>query len=382
VQRYFEDIALSELKFEELRPNDLFMFARQRLAEGERDLAREAFEKVVQMAPQHFQALTLLGSLSYQVGDDLQAEAYVDRAIELTQAAAARRPRDMGLRASLANLLTTRGRREEAEQIVREVDLPIYPVRSTQEEFEARIADATARGLPSILINTVPKSASESIWNRLAEGLGLAQGHISVFLYPDCSVVPSRAAFAARGGLIAKEHLRASEHNLSILAEHDFRRIVFHLRDPRQVIVSWAHFVRDDVSMRLMGPLWRKVVPPHAVLTADLPTLLDWCIDHFLPQLLEFVDGWRKVAADDASPFQVRFLSFERFLDDPQGYFDETLAFLEIDPARFRAEAETESVHLRKGEKEEWRAVLSKDQKARAWKQIPAELAEEQGWRK
>ena len=101
-----------------------------------------------------------------------------------------------------------------------------------------------------------------------------------------------------------------------------------------------------------------------------------------MPLLLEFVDGWRKVAADDASPFQVRFLSFERFLDDPQGYFDEALAFLEIDPARFRAEAETESVHLRKGEKEEWRAVLSKDQMARAWKQIPAELAEEQGWRK
>jgi hypothetical protein len=373
---------LSELKFEELPPDDLFMFARQRLAEGEREVAREAFEKVVQLAPQHFQALTLLGSLSYQIGDDLQAEAYVDRAIELTRAAAKRHPQDMGLRASLANLMTARGQREEAEQIICGVELPIYPVRATQEEFEARIADATARGLPSILINTVPKSASESIWNRLAEGLGLAQGHISVFLYPDCSVVPSRAAFAARGGLIAKEHLRASEHNLSILAEHGFRRIVFHLRDPRQVIVSWAHFVRDDVSMRLMGPLWRKVVPPHAVLTADLPTLLDWCIDHFLPLLLEFVDGWRKVAADDASPFQVRFLSFERFLDDPQGYFDEALAFLEIDPARFRAEAETESVHLRKGEKEEWRAVLSKGQMARAWKQIPAELAEEQGWRK
>jgi tetratricopeptide (TPR) repeat protein len=372
---------LSELKFEELRPNDLFMFARQRLAEGDRDIACEALEKVVRMAPQHFQALTLLGSISYQVGNDLQAEAYVDRAIELTRAAAERRPHDMGLQASLANLLTTRGLREEAERIVREVDLPIYPVRATQEEFEARIEDATARGLPSILINTVPKSASESIWNRLAEGLGLAQGHISVFLYPDCSVVPSRAAFAARGGLISKEHLPASEHNLSILAEHGFQRIIFHLRDPRQVIVSWAHFVRDDVSMRLMGPLWRKVVPPHAVLSADLPTLLDWCIDNFLPLLLEFVDGWRRVADDEASPFRIRFFSFERFLDDPRGYLDEALAFLEIDPARFSAEAEAESIHLRKGEKDEWRTVLSKEQRARAWARIPAALAEEQGWR-
>ena len=372
---------MSELKFEELRPNDLYMFARQRLAEGEREVASEALEKVVRMAPQHFQALTLLGSISFQVGDDVQAEAFIDRAIELNRVASQRHPGDMGLRASLANLLTTRGRREEAEQIIRTVDLPVYPVRATQEEFDARIADANRRALPSILINTVPKSASESIWNRLAEGLGLAQGHISVFLYPDCSVVPSRTAFAARGGLISKEHLPASAHNLSILAEHDFRRIVFHLRDPRQVIVSWAHFVRDDVSMRLMGPLWRKVVPPHRVLSADMSTLLDWCIDNFLPLLLEFVEGWRRVAADETSGFRVRFFSFERFLDEPQGYLDDAMAFLEIDPASFRAEARAEVVHLRKGEKDEWRGVLSSKQKARAWDLIPTALAEEQGWR-
>lgn len=371
---------MSELTFEELRPNDLFMFARQRLAEGERDVARDALEKVLRLAPDHFQAATLLGSISFQVGDDLQGEAFVDRAIELTRTAAERRPRDMGLRASLANLLTTRGQREEAEQILREVELPIYPVRATQEEFDARIAAAKARGLPSVLINTVPKSASESIWNRLAEGLGLAQGHISLFLYPDCSVVPSRAAVAAQGGIISKEHLPASAHNLTVLAEHGFQRIVFHLRDPRQVTVSWAHFVRDDVSMRLMGPLWRKVVPPHVVLSADLSTLLDWCIDNFLPLLLEFVAGWREVAESEIAPFDIRFLSFERFLDDPNGYLDEALDFLQIDPAHFSAEAEAEVVHLRKGEKDEWRDVLSKEQRARAWSRIPPELAAEQGW--
>ena len=94
-----------------------------------------------------------------------------------------------------------------------------------------------------------------------------------------------------------------------------------------------------------------------------------------------FVKGWRQVAESEIAPFAIQFLSFECFLDDPNGYLGEALDFLEIDPALFSAEAEAEVVHLRKGEKDEWRAVLSKEQKARAWSQIPSKLAAEQGWR-
>ena len=256
------------------------------------------------------------------------------------------------------------------------------PVRATEEEFEARVAGATANGLPSVLINTVPKSASESIWNQLAEGLGLGQGHVSICLYPDCTVVPSRLAQAARGGIIAKEHLPASSHNLSLLSAHGFTKIVFHLRDPRQVILSWAHFVRDDVSMRLMGPLWRKVVPPLSVLSTDFDALLDWCVDDFLPRLIAFIDGWQKVAADPSSPFELRFLSFEQYLDNPKGYFEDVLTFMDIDASHFRDDANAETVHMRKGEKEEWRDVLSEAQQERAWQQITPALAEANGWRR
>ena len=366
--------------YDQLEPSELDAMARRHLAEGDLATARNLFEKTVQRAPRHHGAFAMLGSICYQVGEDMQAEVYVDSAIEILRRLAKQRPDKHGVRASLANLVMARGNEEEAIQLIRDIALPIRPIRASEEEFRQRISAARAEGLPSILINTVPKSASESIWNRLATGLGLAQGHVSIFLYPDCAVVPHRALAAAPGGLIAKEHLPASDYNVQQLALSGYDRIVFHLRDPRQVLLSWAHFVRDDVSMRLLGALWRKVVPPTTVLQQDLSGLIDWCIDTQLPLLIAFVEGWRRLGSTPHAPLAVRFLSFESYLDAPEGYLKSVLDFAEIDPARFDFEAESQTVHLRKGEKAEWRAVFTGKQRERAARLIPPEMAEEFGW--
>ncbi|MDX1401779.1 MAG: hypothetical protein R3245_07645 [Kiloniellales bacterium] len=368
------------MELKDLNPNDLLMFGRQRLAEGDRGIAKNALETLVHKAPDYSQAFALLASIAYQEGEDFQAEAYLDRAIDLMRTMSEKRPRDMPTRASFANLLMARGHTDEAVSLLKEVDLPIYPVRATDEEFEAKLSQAREKGVASILINTVPKSASESIWNRLASGLGLAQGHISLCLYPDCTVIPARAGFAANGGLIAKEHLPATPHNLAALSDAGFKRVIFHLRDPRQVLVSWAHFVKDDVSMRLMGPLWRKVVPPATVLGGGLEAILDWCVDGFLPQLIGFVEGWQKAAEDPNQQMDVKFLAFETFLKDEEDYIGEALSFLGIDPQSFDWTARSETVHLRQGEAEEWRDVLTSRQKEKAWSLIPRDLTAQQGW--
>jgi hypothetical protein len=357
-----------------------YQMAHRQQAAGRLDEARRIYERILELVPIHAEALTMLGSISYQQGDDTQADAYVDRAIETYQAVLARLPGSAAARAPLVNLLLARNRAAEAERQIIDLDLPVNPIRATPEEFARRRRSGMRRGLPPMLINTVPKSASESIWNRLAEGLGLAQCHLSLGLYPDCCLVPARVRMAAAGGLIAKEHLPATPFNLAVLAEHGLSRIVFHLRDPRQATLSWAHFVRDDVAMRLMAPLWRKIVPPLAVLRGDMPGLIDWCIETYLPLLMDFIRGWEAVSADPAQPIQVMFQSFELFRAEPRRYFDEVLAFCAVDPALFAIEAEAEIVHLRKGLVDEWRTVFSKDQAARAWRLIPDDLADGFGW--
>jgi hypothetical protein len=183
------------------------------------------------------------------------------------------------------------------------------------------------------------------------------------------------------GGVIAKEHIPASGHNLRQLSEAGIDRMVFHVRDPRQATLSWAHFVRDDVSMRLMAPIWRKVVPPASVLSQDLTATLDWAIEVYLPRLVRFMTDWDAVGRDGGRDLQVTFLSFERFRTDPEGYLGDVMEVHGIDPESFDAEAGGEDVHYRKGELDEWRQVFTRQQARRAWEAIPRDLAQRFGWR-
>ncbi len=368
------------LSLKNIEPEKAFDIARRMQADGKLDEARKIYEQLLHQMPRHPQSLTMLGSIAYQQGDDLQGEAFIDRAIEVYRELLPHAPHDPGLRGSMMNLLMTRQHTGEAEALAADLMLPINPVRATRAQFESARGAAIAKDIPLILINTVPKSASESIWNRLAEGLGTAQGHLSLCLYPDCCLLPARVTEGLRGGLIAKEHIPATRHNLDVMAQQGLKRMVFHVRDPRQVTLSWAHFVRDDISMRLMGPLWRKIVPPAAVLQQEFSGLLDWCIDHFLPGTLEFMAGWMALEQKSDAPLEIQFMSFERFLDDPRGYLDEVLDFAGVDRALFRDKDDAEVVHLRKGQKDEWRQVLSKAQQDRAWRQIPSDMAEAFGW--
>ncbi len=322
----------------------------------------------------------MLSSIAYQQGDDVQADAYLDRAIEIYQAVVQQMSGLLQARAPLVNFLLARGQRAEAESYAVDLDLPINPVRATREEFFRRRRFGIDRGMPAILLNTVPKSASESIWNKLAESLAMGQGHLSLGLFPECCVIPFRVRAASEGGMIAKEHLLATDFNLRMLAQNGITKVVCHLRDPRQATLSWAHFVHDDVSMRLMGPLWRRIVPPAAIFKHDLPEQIDWCVDHYLPLLIDFARGWRNVQDDKDQPIEVLFLSFEGFRTAPENYYARVLQFYGIEAGRFSAEAKADVVHLRKGLLDEWREVFTRKQKERAWELIPDDIAELFDW--
>ncbi len=360
-----------------------FHHGRTLQAEGKLADAKRVFEQILLQVPHHSESLTLLASTSYQLGDAIQGDAYATRAVEVLQQHLVKEPNATPARALLANLLLSRGRRAEAEAICERLFLPLNPIRMSTAEFNERRQSAAFTGLPPMIINTLPKSASESIWNQLAEGLGLAQAHVSLGLFPDCCVLGTRAAALGQGGLITKEHIPATAHNLRMLTQAGVKRMVFHQRDPRQATLSWAHFVRDDVSMRLMAPLWRRIVPPAAVLKqGELGPVVDWAIENYLPLLTDFVTGWTVVERERTQGMEVLFMDFETFRRTPEVYMETVLAFHRIDPQRFRRQeaAEAEVVHLRKGQIEEWREVFTPDQAARAWETLPPALRERFGW--
>ncbi len=359
-----------------------FVRGRALQGEGHYDEAAKIYEQILVRFPYHSDSLMLLGSLSYQQGNDVQGEAYVERAIEAQRYILQRVPDAPTAWAPLANLLLARGRFAEAEAICRDLNLPLNTIRSDRQEFLERRNTAMLSGLPSILITTLPKSASESIWNQLAEGLGLAQSHISLGLFPDCCILGPRARSFAEGGVIAKEHVPASAHNLEMLRRSGVRRVLVHLRDPRQAVVSWAHFVTDDVSMRLLAPLWRRIVPPASVLSQGLAAVMDWSLDHYLPLQIAWVEGWLEAAQADVEGPDILFLDFEAFKRDAEGYIADALRFFGIAPEAFQSAKalSAEVVHLRRGEVEEWRQVLSAKQQERALAAMPEAMRQRFGW--
>lgn len=354
-------------------------------AQGQLSAAKRLYEDVLRRLPGQPDALTFLASIAYQLGREPDGDALLDAAIESYGAILAHGEAHGlsgdALRAARVNLLLARGRQAEAEREIALPELPINPVRAATEGFERRLADAKARSLPGILLNSLPKSASESIWNKLAEGLGMAQGHVSLGLFPDCCLFPHRVGLLAQGGLIAKEHIPASRHNLDTLAACGLGKLVLNLRDPRQASLSWAHFVKNDVSMRLLAPIWRQIVPPRDILDSDFPALLDWVIERYLPLSLTWIAGWtEEMRRGEAATVRVHAARFETFREDPGSYFSALLDFLEIEPAAFSSAATAETVHLRRGAIDEWRAVFSPEQTERAWSKIPDDLAAFWGW--
>jgi tetratricopeptide (TPR) repeat protein len=357
-----------------------YTMAQTKHLSGDLDGARDVYERIARAKPDHVESLVMLASIAYRQGRDAEGRTSLAKAIDLSRAIVQRNGDDMRSRAALVNLLLAQERQGEAEALVAGLILPLNPMRANPEEFNARRDAGIARGLPTLIISTLPKSASESIWNKLTNGLGLAQCYISLGLFPECCLVPSRVKEAAKGGVAIKEHIGPSEHNIATLHNAGVDRLIVHHRDPRQAALSWAHFARDDVAKRIMGPLWRKIVPPAQVLAGDLPRLLDWCIDRYLPHQIEFLAKWRAVAAQPKPPLAVQFMSFESFIRDPDGYFARALAFYDIPKSAFAADAEAETVHLRKGETDEWRGVFTQAQRERAWALIPPDMAEAFGW--
>jgi hypothetical protein len=233
---------------------------------------------------------------------------------------------------------------------------------------------------PRIVLNTIPKSASETVWNRLAKGLDMAQCHVSLGLFPNCMAVPARMRDFGKGGIITKEHLAPTRFNVDALRQAGIDRLVLHLRDPRQVLLSWAYFVRDDIAQTPLGPLWRQTCPPADVLNADFGALLDWCVDRYLPHVVNFIEGWQAIADDPGTPLAVHFSTFEQFLESPAEHIGAILDFHETDRSAMAGGADAADGHFRRGQRDEWRDVLTAAQKARANAQLPAGMMDRFGW--
>ncbi len=347
---------------------------------GNLEGAKGLYQQILLHRPGHPQALTMLGSIAYQQGNDERGDDLVEEAISALSRSLDGMPPTLPEQAGLANLLLARHRPKEAMKRLAKTVLPHFPVRSSEQNF-VRLRDrARSAGRPSILMTAMPKSASESIGHRLATGLGLGQSHVSIGLFPHCCPVPGRLAAFAPGGILAKEHIGPEQYHVERLVESGIDRLLVHLRDPRQALLSWAHFVMEDVSRRMLAPIWRDIVPPAKILGSGLPDVIDWCLQHYLPLLIDFMLGWHRREQEPCPNLKVRCLTFESFVANQERYVTDALSFYDLACEDLKAGDQAPAIHFRRGRIDEWRQVFSKEQRRQADSALPDALVERFGW--
>jgi hypothetical protein len=233
----------------------------------------------------------------------------------------------------------------------------------------------------AILLNTMPKSGSIYIQKSLAKILNCPAVHLGngYALIDQMGVQDAKTLIA--GGCVAQNHFAPSIENLQIL-QHFRLKMVLHLRDPRQALLSWVHSTdwvsggRADSEMLL----YSKPRPPVEYFERPLSGKIDWQIDNFLPQLIAWAARWLEIADYGTIPIWITHQDDLR--TNEKTFFDSILAFYGLgrDYILPNLPRTMEDTHFRRADPMEWRQTLTPQQAARATSLIPASLQIRFGW--
>jgi hypothetical protein len=209
-------------------------------------------------------------------------------------------------------------------------------------------------------IIAAPKSGSAFITTAIASVFDIPTGVISL---GHSFGIPAWIRFAARYPIALHDHMPPLSAQISEARSAGMERLVIHVRDPRQFVVSLAHHV---VRESFFGnDILQAVYAAHG-----FPGLLDASIERFCPLLANWLQDW--LYAAECAGIELRVTTFEEFHVDPKGFLDDVLSFLSPGASRVRSvEAVLEDLKIRQargglnfrqGDKDEWRSVLTRTQ--------------------
>ena len=249
-----------------------------------------------------------------------------------------------------------------------------------------------SRGLPGILMNTLPKSGSVYTLNAISVGLTLPRRWISLGTYPDDIIVLDHLVrLLAPGGAVAHEHLPATEYNLRLLGRH-LHRVVVHVRDPRMSALEFVHHystLEDQVDRQIYDMM--MLAPPRDYFSSwSMTERVGWVVDNVLPANIRWIEGWLDAAEDPSPELKILFTRYEDLVKDEDAFFASILDFYGIDKSLWTFKPFTPKAHpdpQREGEYhfrnkrvDEWRDVFTPEQAEKARRMMPERLLERFAW--
>lgn len=231
---------------------------------------------------------------------------------------------------------------------------------------------------PGIVISTLPKSGTMYINARLQDILQERYQPVMAKAgrWPNiCIHEPSIRYMAQNGAQFTVGHIPATEVNLADMKLFGLERIAVHVRDPRQAILSWTHWIDRSFKERELLPHETPSLPDY--FESPFETRLSWQIVNQLPHLSSFLESWIQVAQSESPPVKVKLTRFTQMKHDPRTFFDELLCFFKVQNYTIPESVKlghSKAEHFRKGLENEWKSVFSEAQKDQAWSMLGPRL--------
>ena len=225
------------------------------------------------------------------------------------------------------------------------------------------------KGLPSIVLVTQGKAASVSVASIFNSGFNLPS---VAYSFVTLEVIESWARDYARGGACYTTHLLPTRRNIACLKRSGIDKVIVHVRDPRQSLLSMIHHVSryPDQLVRLAREFGEKSIAQQIDdLLAVYVSRVHWIL------------GW----IEAESEMNIMFSTFEEFVQDEERFIRRYLDFYGAPIEHFSYQNavtrhEGTDYHFRSGEIAEWRDHFPSKQASYLSNWIPRELKERFGW--
>ena len=216
---------------------------------------------------------------------------------------------------------------------------------------------AKERSIPSVLIASMPRSASASLSRTIAATLDVPIMRASCGRFPNFILVPRWFDSASSGGAVLHDHFGASPCNLKVLRGGGVDKLFVRIRDPRAAVCSSVNLDRQVYGDEAV-PGWEALI-----------------IDRYQADFVTWLQGWIAVANDPEADLHIEWLRYgardEEIADTAQRVLTGLAARHPALEPYAAADVAWVKANLVVGNDEHWRGQISPEGQARLWEATP-----------
>jgi len=225
-----------------------------------------------------------------------------------------------------------------------------------RESLELRRGQERARerGIPSLVIAAMPRSASASLTQTLATMLDAPRMRVSCGSFPKFYVIPRWLNSFSPGGAVLHDHFGATSFNLKALREGRVPEVFVRIRDPRPAAASAV-----NLSNQIYG------VPDDIDHESQV---IQFCEQSFIPWATDWL-----AAPDTATGLKIHWLvqPSNAIPDMVRQVLTTLLPEHPVLAQYLGADVDEVRANFVTGNNDAWRKVVSKAGQERLWNAIP-----------